>query len=104
MKPLEEVLPATGYKYRFGWLKKRSWSMRRSRVKLRDMARKGARVSLNDDRQRDEPAHRADAASSASSGGNADAGAARSHVHSVRPVGSIVGERFVLRAHLGRGR
>ena len=30
--------------------------------------------------------------------------AARSHVHSVRPIGSIVGERFIVKAHLGRGR
>jgi serine/threonine protein kinase len=37
-------------------------------------------------------------------GGNANAGAARSHVHSVRPVGSLIGDRFVIKAHLGRGR
>jgi hypothetical protein len=25
-------------------------------------------------------------------------------VHSVRPIGGIVGERFIVKAHLGRGR
>jgi serine/threonine protein kinase len=40
-----------------------------------------------------------------SNGGNAGAaGSARSQVHSVRPVGSLVGDRFVVKAHLGRGR
>jgi protein tyrosine kinase/Calx-beta domain-containing protein len=40
-----------------------------------------------------------------SDGGNAGAaGSARSSVHSVRPVGSLVGDRFVVKAHLGRGR
>jgi serine/threonine protein kinase len=69
------------------------------------MARKRARVSLNDDTQMDtEPAGGADASTSGPSAGNADAGAARGHVHSVRLVGSIVGERFVVKAHLGRGR
>ena len=62
-----------------------------------------AQVSLNDDTQTStEPALRADASSRTA--GNADAGAALGHVHSVRPVGSIVGERFVVKAHLGRGR
>src|SRR4029079_5558796 len=69
------------------------------------MARKRARMSLNDDTQMDtEPARGADAPTSAPSAGDADAGAARSHVHSVRPIGSIVGERFIVKAHLGRGR
>lgn len=63
-------------------------------------------MSLNDDMQMDtEPARRVDAPTSAPSAGNTDAGAAaRSHVHSVRPIGSIVGERFIVKAHLGRGR
>jgi non-specific serine/threonine protein kinase len=62
-------------------------------------------VSLNDDMQMGtEPARGADSPTSAPSTGNADAGATRSHVHSVRPIGSIVGERFIVKAHLGRGR
>ena len=62
-------------------------------------------MSLNDDTQMDtEPVRGADAPTSAPSAGDADAGAARSHVHSVRPIGSIVGERFIVKAHLGRGR
>ena len=39
-----------------------------------------------------------------SDGGNASAGAARGYVHTVRPVGSLIGDRFVVKAHLGRGR
>ncbi len=62
-------------------------------------------MSLNDDTQLDtEPAAGSDAAASGSSPRSADAGAARGDVHSVRLVGSIVGERFVVKAHLGRGR
>jgi len=62
-------------------------------------------VSLNDDMQMGtDPARGADSPTSAPSTGNADAGATRSHVHSVRPIGSIVGERFIVKAHLGRGR
>ncbi len=61
---------------------------------------------MDDDAQtRADPARVGDAGRDARSpGGNAATGSARGHVHSVRPVGSLVGERFVVRAHLGRGR
>jgi len=39
-----------------------------------------------------------------SNGGSAGAGSARSQVHIIRPVGSLIGDRFVVKAHIGRGR
>jgi serine/threonine protein kinase len=39
-----------------------------------------------------------------SNGDHVGAGSPRGQVHSVRPVGSLIGDRFVVRAHLGRDR
>jgi serine/threonine protein kinase len=62
-------------------------------------------VSLNDDTDTTSgPPHGGDTPGSAQSFGSPEPGAARSHVHSVRPIGSIVAERYIVREHIGRGR
>ena len=44
------------------------------------------------------------ARSTRSKGGSAGAAPAHNAVHNIRPVGSLIGDRFVVKAHLGRGR
>jgi serine/threonine protein kinase len=70
------------------------------------MRRKRDRVPFDDGPQTRPDSVRGDdpARDVRSNGDSIGAGSPRGHVHSVRPVGSLVGDRFVVKAHLGRDR
>src|SRR5262249_21357631 len=69
------------------------------------MRRKRDRVPYDDGMQMSRDSARgSDASRNVRSNGDHAAGSPRTYVHSVRPVGTLIGDRFVVKAHLGRGR